>query len=112
MPDGLWAILIPVVAATIILVAGGWVVRSYAGPAQAAYSSAVEGRLHALTAERDDLAKSLARMTEEIVAMRVTVRDLEGTVRQLERTIRALTEENAELLRQARAVETGRGGPS
>ena len=110
MPDGLWAILIPVVAATVILVAGGWVVRSYAGPAQQAYSTAVEGRLHALTAERDDLAKSLVRMTDEIVAMRVTVGDLERTVRQLERTIRGLESENAELLRQARAVDTERRG--
>ena len=110
MPDGLWSILIPVVAATVILVAGGWLVRSYAGPAQQAYTSAVEGRLKALTAERDDLSRSLARMTDEIAGMRVTVGDLERTVRGLERTVRDLTVENADLMRDARtaAVEAAR----
>jgi septal ring factor EnvC (AmiA/AmiB activator) len=110
MPDGLWGILIPVIAATVILVGGAFVVRSYAGPGMAAaqaatrdYTSAMEGRMKALMSERDDLARSLAGLTDEVKAVRDEVLELQRTIRALERQVRDLTAENMDLLRQLRA---------
>lgn len=104
-PESLSGVIIPVVAATIILVGGAWVVRAYAGPAQTAYVSAVEGRMKTLAAERDDLSASLDRLNEEVVELRGTVADLERTVARLEKQVRDLTMENIELMRAARAAK-------
>ena len=112
MPDGLWSILIPVVAATIILVGGAFVVRAYAGPAQAAaqmagrdYAAAIEGRMKTLTGERDDLADSLGSLTSEVKGLREEVLELQRTIRSLERQVRDLTAENMDLLRQMRSTD-------
>jgi septal ring factor EnvC (AmiA/AmiB activator) len=99
----LWGVLIPVIAATVIFVGGAWVVRRYAGPAQTAYVSAVEGRMKILTAERDELVSSLKRITDETAGLRYTIGELERTVKNLERQVRELTAENMELLRVQRA---------
>jgi septal ring factor EnvC (AmiA/AmiB activator) len=99
----LWGVLIPVIASTVILVGGAWVVRRYAGPAQTAYVSAVEGRMKILTAERDELVSSLKRITDETAGLRYTIGELERTVKNLERQVRELTAENMELLRVQRA---------
>jgi phage shock protein A len=101
MPDGLWGILIPVIAATVILVGGAFVVRSYAGPAQIAYTAAVEGRMRTLTSERDDLSRSLDRLNAEVEVLRSDVSILEKTVQRLERELRELTVENLALMRAA-----------
>jgi chromosome segregation ATPase len=100
----LWGVLIPVIASTVILVGGSWVVRRYAGPAQSAYVSAVEGRMKILAAERDEMVASLKRLTDEANELRASVRELEQNVRVLERQVRELTAENIELLRVQRAV--------
>lgn len=103
LPDSLAGVIVPVVAATIILVGGAWVVRAYAGPAQAAYTSAIEGRMKVLMTERDEVSDSLHRLEEEVAVMRRTIADLEATVARLERRVHELTQENLELLRQQRA---------
>jgi predicted nuclease with TOPRIM domain len=97
--DSLWPLLIPVLASTLILVAGAWVVRRYAGPAQQQYTAAIEGRMKVLTSERDDLSDSLSRLKDEVQGLRTNVAELERTVKTLERQVRDLTAENLELLR-------------
>jgi septal ring factor EnvC (AmiA/AmiB activator) len=103
MPFDLWGVLIPVIASTVILVGGAWVVKRYAGPAQAAYVSAVEGRMKILASERDELVASLKRITDETSGLRATINELERQVKSLERQVRDLTAENLELLRVQRA---------
>jgi hypothetical protein len=107
VPD-LWGILIPVTAAAVMMVGAAWVVRKYAGPAQAAsaaaqsdYRAAVDGRLRILMAERDEAKATLDRMALEIC-------DLRKQVDRLEREVRMLTAENLELLR--RLPPGGKGG--
>lgn len=104
LPDSLAGVIVPVVAATIILVGGAWVVRQYAGPAQQAYTAAIEGRMKVLSTERDEMADSLRRLEDEVAVMRRTIEDLEATVARLERRVHELTQENLELLRQQRVT--------
>ena len=110
--DSLWPLLIPILASTLVLVVGAWVVRRYAGPAmeasrtaQVAYVGAIEGRMKILMTERDDLTASLGRMVGEVAALRSNVAGLETSVRDLERQIRDLTSENLSLLRQIRGEQ-------
>jgi chromosome segregation ATPase len=90
----LWGILAPVVTATLVAVGGAFAVRRYAGPAQAQYTSAIEGRVKLLMQERDDCKAELEKHAAELEAMRRAITDLE-------RQVRELTAEALELRRDA-----------
>jgi chromosome segregation ATPase len=90
----LWGIIAPVVTATLVAVGGALAVRKYAGPAQTAYTSAIEGRVTLLMQERDDCKAELDRHAAEIDLLRRSVSDLE-------RQVRELTSEALELRRAA-----------
>jgi chromosome segregation ATPase len=90
----LWGILAPVVTATLVAVGGALAVRKYAGPAQTAYTSAIEGRVKVLMQERDECKAQLEKHAAEIEALR-------RSVSELERQVRELTSEALELRRAA-----------
>lgn len=87
-------VVAPIVVSTIVLLAGAYAVRRYAGPAQSAYTDAIEGRVKLLMSERDDYKNALD-------ALKVEVETLRKRVVELERQVRELTAENADLLREA-----------
>lgn len=94
-------IVVPVLVSVIVMAGGAFAVRRYAGPAQAAYVSAVEGRLGILMRERDECKASLALMRAEIDALHAKITDLD-------RQIRELTTENLDMRRR---IAARRGGP-
>jgi cell division protein FtsB len=75
VPD-LWGIVAPIVVSVIISLVGAFFIARYAGPAQAAYVQALEGRLKVVTGERDDALR-------EIPVLRARVVQLEAEVAQL-----------------------------
>lgn len=87
------AIVGSVVTSTLVLLGGAYAVRRYAGPAQSAYTDAIEGRVKLLMAEREDDKQA-------IDALRAEVGVLRARVVELERQILELTVENADLLRE------------
>jgi septal ring factor EnvC (AmiA/AmiB activator) len=89
IPD-LWGVVAPVVASVLVLLVGGFLVRRYAGPAQAAsaaaqasYVASVEGRLRVLESERDDATRHRAELEAEVKALRREVDRLERQVMEL-----------------------------
>lgn len=97
-----WAIVAPVVTATLVAVGGAFAVRKYAGPAQTAYTTAVKDRLALLMQERDECKQQLERHAAEIEALRRSVSDLERQVREL----------TAEALDLRRSQQTPRRRPA
>lgn len=99
MITDLWGVVVPVLVSVVIMGGGAWAVRRYAGPAQAAYNVAMEGRLKMLQAERDEMEEKIEHLEREVQELRAKVADLD-------RQIRDLLTENLEL----RRLHAGRGG--
>lgn|SRR5574343_469842 len=93
MISDLWGIVAPVTISVVIMAGGAWAVRRYAGPAQAAYNVAMEGRLKMLQAEREEDDRKIAHLEREVEELRAKVSDLE-------REVRELMAENLELRRR------------
>lgn len=72
MPD-LWGIIAPIVVSVIISLVGAYMITRYAGPAQAAYISALEGRLKVVVGERDDAVKEIPILKARILALEAEV---------------------------------------
>ena len=103
MSFDLWGILVPVLASTLILLAGAFAVRRYSGPVQAASAqaqaslvSSMEGRLRLLESERDDESRRRAELEAEVKSLR-------AEVARLERQVMELLSENHDLRAAARA---------
>lgn len=97
MPD-LWGIIAPIVVSVIISLVGAFMITRYAGPAQAAYVSALEGRLKVVMGERDDALK-------EIPILRARIVQLEAEVVQLKQAGLAKDAEVVDLYRRLDADE-------
>jgi len=106
MSFDLWPLLLPVLLAAIISIATAWAVRKYAGPAQAAYVAALEGRIKVLQADREDLSKEVAEIEADMATLKVRVAALQDKVIDLERQVRVLTAENLIYLRAEQAATT------
>lgn len=102
MPADLAGVVVPVLVSVVVMAGGAFAVRRYAGPAQAAYVSAIEGRLDILMRERDDCKNSMDRMRVEIEALHVKITDLD-------RQVRELTAENLEMRRRIAVRREGSG---
>jgi hypothetical protein len=93
-------VLIPVVVSLAITAGSAWAVRRYAGPAQIAYQTAVQGRLTVLSAEREELVDKVKDLTIEVDRLGQVIETLRDKVGDLERQLRDLTSENLMLRRQ------------
>jgi predicted nuclease with TOPRIM domain len=93
-------ILIPVIVSLVITAGSAWAVRRWAGPAQAAYESALSGRLAILTDERRELVDKVDDLTSEVEQLRGVIDRLRDKIGDLERQVRELTVENLNLRRR------------
>jgi chromosome segregation ATPase len=78
-----WGILAPILISVILSVTGAFVVARTAGPAQAAYVSALEGRMKVLTQERDDAMGRIPVLEAEVRRLKVEVSELKESERKL-----------------------------
>jgi len=88
----------PIFISVAISLGGALVISRYAGPAQAAYVTALEKRLAIVSAERDDL-------DEDAGGLRARVLELERQVEELRTLGNAKDREIAELYRRIDADE-------
>jgi hypothetical protein len=91
--DNLWPIVTPIVVSVLLSLAGALAISKYAGPAQAAYVQALEGRLAIVTKARDDAEADLPHLRARIL-------ELERQVEELKSDRAAKDREVAELYRR------------
>jgi predicted RNase H-like nuclease (RuvC/YqgF family) len=72
-----------VIVAAIISISGAIAIRHYAGPAQQAYVSALEGRLRVVGEDNKDLAARVDELTRQVKELRAEVDRLEDKVSDL-----------------------------
>ena len=89
----LLGMLAPILISVAISLGGALVISRYAGPAQAAYVTALEKRLEIVTAERDDL-------DDDAGGLRARIAELEREVAVLKEAGNAKDREIAELYRR------------
>lgn len=89
----LLGMLAPILISVAISLGGALVISRYAGPAQAAYVTALEKRLEIVTAERDDL-------DDDAGGLRARIAELEREVVVLKEAGNAKDREIAELYRR------------
>lgn len=95
----LWGIVLPVLIAVVLSVAGAAAVsRSAASPAQTAYIQALQGRLAVVEQERDDAESAIPQLEARIAA-------LENNVQQLKQELAERDREIARLYRRLEADE-------
>jgi predicted RNase H-like nuclease (RuvC/YqgF family) len=93
MSADFFPILFPVIAAAIISISGAIAIRHYAGPAQQAYVSALEGRLRVVGDENKDLSTRV----DELARL---VKELRDEVDRLEDKVSDLMDENRQLRKE------------
>jgi chromosome segregation ATPase len=88
----------PIIISVAISLGGALVISRYAGPAQAAYVTALEKRLAIVTAERDEL-------DDDAGGLRARIQELERQVDELRSASGAKDREIADLYRRIDADE-------
>lgn len=83
----LWGIIIPIVVSVILSATTALVISRYAGPAQAAYVDALEGRLKVVTGERDDALRELPILRKRVADLESEVHDLKAASSEKDREI-------------------------
>lgn len=87
----LWGIVLPVLVAVVLSVAGAAVVsRSAASPAQTAYIQALQGRLAVVEEERDDAQIAIPKLEARITALEDMVNKLKQELAERDREIARL----------------------
>lgn len=87
----LWGIVLPVLVAVVLSVAGAAVVsRSAASPAQTAYIQALQGRLAVVEEERDDAQIAIPKLEARITALEEMVNKLKQELAERDREIARL----------------------
>lgn len=84
-------IIAPIVVSVVLSVAGALVVsRSAASPAQTAYISALQGRLHVVEEERDEAQSAIAGFEARIAVLEAQVRELREALAERDREVARL----------------------
>jgi len=87
----LWPIVLPVIVSVILSLAAAAIVsRSAASPAQAAYISALQGRLLVVEAARDDAELRIPKLEARIGALEERVHDLQSAITEKDRELAGL----------------------
>jgi chromosome segregation ATPase len=67
----------PILISVTVSLMGAWAISRYAGPAQAAYVTALERRMAIVTAERDEAEKEIPALNARIATLEQEVADLQ-----------------------------------
>lgn len=90
-------VVVPVLAATIVMLGGAFAVRKYSGPALAASQAATASYQQAMTGRLDLLTKEVAEQAAELEALKSENATLRVQVADLQRQLFELMAENREL---------------
>jgi len=87
----LWGLIVPIiVSVTLSLAAAAVISRSAASPAQAAYISALQGRLLVVEAARDDAELRIPKLEARIGALEERVHELQSAITEKDRELAGL----------------------